>query len=625
MCGLAGYYLWETTREKPPLPQACSLLAHRGPDAQGTWIAPNGRVGLSHTRLSILDLSEAAHQPFHLDSLHLVYNGEIYNFQTLAKENRYPLHTRSDTEVILWAYRQYGEDLPKHLRGMFAFALYDETSEKCLLVRDPSGIKPLYVAQRPEGVYFASELKVLQAWLPDLVPEPLAIVLYLHLGFIPAPLSPYKSVYKVRPGEIWTITPKGLVKRLYYDRTHLWQKEPLTLSWEEAQQAVKETLRQAVRSHLVSDVPVGLFLSGGTDSSLVAAFAKEAGQDIQAFAIGFAEEKYNELPYAEGVSQALDIPLEKAVLSVEEALPLLMEMPRWYDEPFGDYSAVPTYLVSQLAASRVKVVLAGDGGDELFGGYRRYELARRLQPLYPFVPPGIAHLVPYLPGRKAKRLLQLLRKPALTFQSHLFSQEQEAFSWGEVEAMGLTHRPEVKWLFQRDRLPADAFLAQAAWEFLYYLPEDLLMKVDRASMQHSLEVRVPLLDRGVVELAWRLPVHYKYPTGSAIPQYKPLLRAILREFLPASLVERPKWGFALPLRVWMRKGPLRDWIHTMTDSKLLENEWGLSPTLIRNLWRQYDRGREELGTRLWLLSQLGAFTLERRRNRLREPQGLYPR
>ncbi len=304
MCGLAGYYLWETTREAASL-QACSATRHRGPDAQGTWIAPyNGRVGLSHTRLSILDLSEAAHQPFHLDSLHLVYNGEIYNFQTLAKENRYPLHTRSDTEVILWAYRQYGEDLPKHLRGMFAFALYDETSEKCLLVRDPSGIKPLYVAQRPEGVYFASELKVLQAWLPDLVPEPLAIVLYLHLGFIPAPLSPYKSVYKVRPGEIWTITPKGLVKRLYYDRTHLWQKEPLTLSWEEAQQAVKETLRQAVRSHLVSDVPVGLFLSGGTDSSCSwPPSPKKRRQDIQAFAIGFAEEKYNELPYAEGAAK----------------------------------------------------------------------------------------------------------------------------------------------------------------------------------------------------------------------------------------------------------------------------------------------------------------------------------
>lgn len=625
MCGLAGYYLWEATEERPPLPAACSLLAHRGPDAQGTWIAQSGRVGLAHTRLSILDLSEAAHQPFHLNSLHLVYNGEIYNFQTLAKQNHYPLHTRSDTEVILQAYRQYGEDLPKHLRGMFAFALYDEESEKCLLVRDPYGIKPLYVAQRPKGVYFASELKVLQTWLPDLIPEPLAIALYLHLGFIPAPLSPYKDIYKVRPGEMWTLTPKGLIKRLYYDRTRLWQKESLPISREEALRTVKENLRQAVRSHLVSDVPVGLFLSGGTDSSLVAAFAKEAGQDIQAFAIGFAEEKYNELPYAEGVSQALNIPLEKAVLSVEEALPLLMEMPHWYDEPFGDYSAVPTYLVSRLAASRVKVVLAGDGGDELFGGYRRYELARRLQPLYPLAPPGTAHLVPYLPTRRARRLLHLLKKPALTFQSHLFSQEQEAFSWGEVEAMGLSHRREVEWLFQRDHLPPNAFLAQAAWEFLYYLPEDLLMKVDRASMQHSLEVRVPLLDRDMVELSWQLPGGHKYPTSSAVPQYKPLLRAILREFLPASLVERPKWGFALPLRLWMRQGPLREWMHAMTDSKLLESEWGIPPTLIEKRWRQYDRGQEELGMRLWLLSQLGAFTLESRLSRLRKPQSLYTR
>lgn len=625
MCGLAGYYLWEATEERPPLPAACSLLAHRGPDAQGTWIAQSGRVGLAHTRLSILDLSEAAHQPFHLNSLHLVYNGEIYNFQTLAKQNHYPLHTRSDTEVILQAYRQYGEDLPKHLRGMFAFALYDEESEKCLLVRDPYGIKPLYVAQRPKGVYFASELKVLQTWLPDLIPEPLAIALYLHLGFIPAPLSPYKDIYKVRPGEMWTLTPKGLIKRLYYDRTRLWQKESLPISREEALRTVKENLRQAVRSHLVSDVPVGLFLSGGTDSSLVAAFAKEAGQGIQAFAIGFAEEKYNELPYAEGVSQALNIPLEKAVLSVKEALPLLMEMPHWYDEPFGDYSAVPTYLVSRLAASRVKVVLAGDGGDELFGGYRRYELARRLQPLYPLAPPGTAHLVPYLPTRRARRLLHLLKKPALTFQSHLFSQEQEAFSWGEVEAMGLSHRKEVEWLFQRDHLPPNAFLAQAAWEFLYYLPEDLLMKVDRASMQHSLEVRVPLLDRDMVELSWQLPGGHKYPTSSAVPQYKPLLRAILREFLPASLVERPKWGFALPLRLWMRQGPLREWMHAMTDSKLLESEWGIPPTLIEKRWRQYDRGQEELGMRLWLLSQLGAFTLESRLSRLRKPQSLYTR
>ena len=625
MCGLAGYYLWEKGGEAPRLEEAFHLLAHRGPDARGAWIAPDGRVGFAHTRLSILDLSEAAHQPFHLEHLHLIYNGEIYNYRALAAEGRYPLKTRSDTEVILWGYRSYGEKVPLYLRGMFAFALYDETEEKCLLVRDPYGIKPLYVAQRPEGLYFASELKVLRSWLADLTPEPQAIALYLHLGFIPAPLTPYKGVYKVRPGEMWVATPRGLVKRVYYPRMQLWQQAPLSLSREAAVEAVEAKLREAVRSHLVSDVPVGLFLSGGTDSSLVAAFAREAEQKIQAFSIGFAEAKYNELPYAEAVSRALDIPLQKAILSVEEALPLLIEMPKWYDEPFGDYSAVPTYLVSRLAASQVKVVLAGDGGDELFGGYRRYELARKLYPIHWAVPHGVAGLAPYFPSRKGRRLLRLLDAPRPVFQSHLFSQEQDAYSWGEVKYMGLAGHYEAEELFRRDRLPADPFLAQAAWEFLYYLPEDLLMKVDRASMQHSLEVRVPLLDREVVELAWRLPVKYKYPGAGQVAQYKPLLRAILRRFLPAPLVERHKWGFALPLPIWMRWGPLHEWMRAMTDGRALESQWGISPGAVEALWRRYEQGEEEISMRLWLLAQLGAFGMQSAREGIRKPERLYSR
>ncbi len=625
MCGLAGYYLWEAAREAPPLEKVFQLLAHRGPDARGAWIAPNRRVGLVHTRLSILDLSEAAHQPFHLEHLHLVYNGEIYNYQALAAEGHYPLNTRSDTEVILWGYRSYGENIPQYLRGMFAFALYDETEEKCLLVRDPFGIKPLYVAQRPEGLYFASELKVLRAWLSDLTPEPQAIALYLHLGFIPAPLTPYQGIYKVRPGEMWIATPKGLVKRIYYPRTRLWQEGPLSLSWEAAVEVVETKLRESVRSHLVSDVPVGLFLSGGTDSSLVAAFAREAEQNIQAFSIGFTEAKYNELPYAEAVSQALDIPLQKAILSVEEALPLLMEMPKWYDEPFGDYSAVPTYLVSRLAASQVKVVLAGDGGDELFGGYRRYELARKLHPIHRAVPHRLARLAPYFPSRRGRRLLRLLGAPRPTFQSHLFSQEQDAFSWDEMKALGLQGYSEAEALFKRDRLPTDPFLAQAAWEFLYYLSEDLLMKVDRASMQHSLEVRVPLVDREVVELAWRLPVKYKYPGAGRVVQYKPILRAILRRFLPQALVERHKWGFALPLPIWMRRGPLNEWMRAMTDARVLESQWGISSNLVETLWRRYERGEEEVSMRLWLLAQLGAFGIQSSREGIRQPERFYSR
>ncbi len=620
MCGLAGYYLWEPSEKRADLWEACRLLAHRGPDARGVWIAPNGRCGLAHTRLSILDLSEAAHQPFHLDELHLAYNGEIYNFQILAARHRYPLHTRSDTEVILWVYRTYGEEMPSQLQGMFAFALYDKAEEKALLVRDPFGIKPLYVAHRPEGLYFASELKVLKAWLPDLIPDIQAIALYLHLGFIPAPWTPYKGVHKVRPGEMWIITPKGFIQRTYYDRHQLWQRQSASLSWEETLEAVKAQLRLAIRSHLVSDVPVGLFLSGGTDSSLIAALAREEARDIQAFSIGFAETQYNELPYAEAVSQALDIPLHRATLSVTEALPLLMEMSGWYDEPFGDYSAVPTYLVSRLAASRVKVVLAGDGGDELFGGYRRYELARKLNILRRIAPSWIGRLAPYLPMRKARRLLRFLGRSMPTPQSHLFSQEQDAFNWQEIKTLDLHGHVQGDEIFERGNLPSNPFLAQAAWEFLHYLPEDLLMKVDRASMQHSLEVRVPFLDKELVELAWSLPARYKYPLSGQVPQYKPILRAILREFLPAVLVERHKWGFALPLRLWMRQGPLHEWMRAMTEGKLLESYWGVSPAAVQLLWHQYEQGQEETGMRLWLLAQLGAFAWEGRQERISEPQ-----
>jgi asparagine synthase (glutamine-hydrolysing) len=302
-----------------------------------------------------------------------------------------------------------------------------------------------------------------------------------------------------------------------------------------------------------------------------------------------------------------------------------MEMPQWYDEPFGDYSAVPTYLVSRLAASQVKVVLAGDGGDELFGGYRRYEIARKLRFFSRLLPAWGERLAPYIPSRKARRLLRLLGKSEPTFQSHLFSQEQDAFSWEEVEGLGFCGGEEVRWLFEGDYLPESSFLAQAAWEFLYYLPEDLLMKVDRASMRHSLEVRVPLLDRDLVELAWRLPAEYKYPGRGAVPQYKPILRAILRKFLPERLVERPKLGFALPLRVWMREGPLREWMRAMTEVQLLESRWGIPRRKVEALWRRYDRGEEEVGTRLWLLAQLGAFELESRGERVGEAQGLYSR
>ncbi|GIV23386.1 MAG: asparagine synthase (glutamine-hydrolyzing) [Bacteroidia bacterium] len=602
MCGVAGYFLWGEA-EPPDLHVALHLLAHRGPDAARTWQSPPGSVGLAHTRLSILDLSEAAHQPLHLGATHLVYNGEIYNFRELAQEGGFPLTTRSDTEVILHAYHRWGEKAWEKLEGMFAFALYDEGEQVLFLVRDPLGIKPLWVAETAYGLYFASELKVLKAWLKPLSHRPEALAEFLHLGFIPAPHSWYQHIYKVLPGEVWQVRPHRVEKRFYYDRTRLWQQPLLSLPQPEIEALLAEKLRRAVRAHLVSDVPVGLFLSGGTDSSLVAAFAAEEGHKLQAFSIGFAEASYNELPYACEVARILSLPFTEAILSAKEALTLIPRLPEWFDEPFGDVSALPTYLVSRLASQSVKVVLAGDGGDELFWGYGRYRWALRLARAPSFWRTG-GQLLRWWPQSRAQRVRKLLALPTSALPEHIFSQEEYAFSWGELHQLW-ADTPTEPW-HTPFTLPSTLPEAQAAWDFLHYLPDDLLTKVDRASMQHSLEVRVPLLDKTWVELAWRVPPSLKKPLPGAPPQYKPLLRALLKRFLPASLVERKKWGFTLPLAQWLQ-GPLADWARTYAHPTHLYQAYGLNPPEVRALWRKFEAGQTYLAGRLWLLAQAGVY------------------
>ncbi|MCS7297375.1 MAG: asparagine synthase (glutamine-hydrolyzing) [Bacteroidia bacterium] len=600
MCGIAGYYLWRAV-SLPALEQATVLLRHRGPDAARIWRSPDQRVGLAHTRLSILDLSEAAHQPFRLGPTWIVYNGEIYNFRELIQEGRFRPSTRSDTEVLLWAYQRWGEAFLQKLEGMFAFALYDEERQMLILARDPFGIKPLWVAVQPEGIFFASELKVLKRWLPSLRLRAEALKEFLHLGFIPAPLSFYEGIYKVLPGEKWCIHPRGYFQETYYDRQGLWQQPKLTTSPEEIEGQVERELRRAVRAHLVSDVPLGIFLSGGTDSSLVAAMAVAEGYTPQAFCIGFRDSLHNELPYAQAVAQHLGLSLEWEVLEGEEAAALLPEMSQWYDEPFGDTSALPTYLVSRLAARYVKVVLAGDGGDELYWGYGRYRWTHRLS-RFKLLWRLSAPLFAYAPSPPHRRLKDLLRLPSEGIHEHIFSQEQYAFSWAEVEKL-------LPWQSRPWRtsyvLPSSLTESQAAWDFLHYLPDDLLTKVDRASMQHSLEVRVPLLDKKWAELAWRVPSKLKKPLDGSPVQYKPLLRRILRKYLPPALVERRKWGFGIPVGEWL-SGPLSEWARTYADPGLLYQRYGFHPLRIRKLWERFERGDKHLGMRLWLLAQLGA-------------------
>ncbi|MCX7606403.1 MAG: asparagine synthase (glutamine-hydrolyzing) [Bacteroidia bacterium] len=599
MCGLVGYFLWREA-PAPSLTEALQLLRHRGPDAARTWESPQKQVGLAHTRLSILDLSDAAHQPFGRDSVWVVYNGEIYNFWALASEGGFPMETRSDTEALLRAYLTWGEASVQRLEGMFAFALYDERENKLLLARDPFGIKPLWVAVLPEGVYFASELKVLRSWLPTLSVRHRSVAEFLHLGFVPAPHSWYEGVYKVLPGELWRIRRGEVTREVYYDRSQLWHQEILQAPIEAIEEQVESQLRIAVKAHLLSDVPVGLFLSGGTDSSLVAALAAKEGHALQTFSIGFAEEGYNELPYAAAVAAHLGLPFAHATLRPEEALSLLPHLLEWFDEPFGDVSALPTYLVSRLAAAEVKVVLAGDGGDELYGGYGRYRWAARIARLKPWLPIG-AHLLSYWPSPRGRRVAQLLTLPQEGIPEHIFSQEERTFSWREIQHL----LPETGPPWQTSyRLPSEAAIAQAAWDFLHYLPDDLLTKVDRASMQHSLEVRVPLLDKRWVELAWRIPPPYKIPIGKHPPQYKPILRRILQKYLPPALVQRKKWGFTIPLARWLQ-GPLQEWARTYADPRLLNQAYGFSIKPVQRLWHSFSAGEEYMATRLWLLTQIG--------------------
>ncbi|MCS6790102.1 MAG: asparagine synthase C-terminal domain-containing protein, partial [Bacteroidia bacterium] len=369
-----------------------------------------------------------------------------------------------------------------------------------------------------------------------------------------------------------------------------------------AEEVLITQLRRSVASHLVSDVPVGVFLSGGTDSSLVAALAVQEGQPLQAFSLGFEEAAYNELPYAEAVARHLGLPWEKEVLSAHRAASLLMEMPKWYDEPFGDVSALPTYLVSRLAARSVKVVLAGDGGDELFWGYGRYPWAKRIATWRPLLSLS-APVLTRLPSPRIQRVGKLLDLPAQAIPEHIFSQEQYAFSWAEIQQLHDDFREPWHSPYT---LPEHPVARQSMWDFLHYLPDDLLTKVDRASMQHSLEVRVPLLDKAFVELAWQVAPALKYPTPGNPIQYKPLLRRVLRRFLPPAFVERRKWGFTIPLAQWLQSS-LRDWLLTYTEPHYLQQQYGLHPQPIRKLHKAFVQRKTYLATRLWLLAVLGSF------------------
>lgn len=613
MCGIAGFIAIRGKVSPERLKRATTLMEHRGPDAAGYYFSDNNCVGFAHRRLSILDLSTAANQPMlSPDGRYcIVFNGEVYNFNELRQQladKGASLKTTSDTEVILRLFVEKGPSCFASLNGMFALAIYDKIEQRLILCRDHVGIKPLFYYADDEHLFFASELKVVKDLLPvapvlntDAIPH------FLHLGFIPQPMTVYKGIYKfpsahyvevsLRPenwnGSINNITP-------FWSLQHA--IAPGTLNSEPpAKKALNDLLLDAVEKQLVSDVPIGTFLSGGIDSSLVTALAaKVSGSDkIKTFSIAIDDGKYNESKFAKQVAAHLQTDHHEFRVKETEVLEMVNRLMPAYDEPFADSSAFPTMMVSRLARQHVTVALSGDGGDELFHGYGMYEWAKRLaNPVMPLIKDA-AYAVSKQMGSKYQRAGNLYNYPKKSqIITHIFSQEQYYFKEQELHSLLVNPRFAFEAIntlppLARVLTPAER---QSYWDFNHYLKDDLLVKVDRASMQFSLESRVPLLDYRLVEFAYNLSPALKMKDGNM----KHLLKEVLYDYVPKEIFDRPKWGFSIPLVKWL-KTDLRYLLDQYTSEAVISRHNVVHFEAVENIKAQYLSGTDYLFNRLWLI------------------------
>lgn len=623
MCGIAGIYSPKTpiVLRQHALTEMSNAIAHRGPDAEGIWEHQN--VGLAHRRLSIIDLSTAANQPFVSDCgrYAIVYNGEVYNYRQLASQYGLQLRTSSDTEVILALFIKLGHDFVRLLNGMFAFAIYDCRTEQIWLFRDRMGIKPLFYTYIAEQSLFgfSSELKSFQQcplFQPALQISETALHHFLYCGFVPSDQTVYKTVQKLPAGHWARLQDGNLDITPYWKPEQAVLKRPLALTVAAAQNQLSELLVDAVRNCLVSDVPIGVLLSGGIDSSLVAAIAqREMGTQLQTFSIGFDDAQFNELPYARQVAKHLNTQHFDYKISTQEAKDNISAFLNTYDEPFADSSGIPMLSVSALARQQVKVVLSGDGGDELFLGYGSYVWAKRLDnPVVQLLRYPISALFKRMNYRYQRGASMLSYEKAPQRKSHILSQEGYFFTTAEIKRLLLPHNlPADEYSWDETLLPTARSLSpmenQALFDLKNYLKDDLLVKTDRASMRHALEIRLPLLDYRLVELAQNLPLAFKYKQGTA----KYLLRKVLFQYLPPELFNRPKRGFAVPMASWLRTD-FDYLIHNYLSDAAIEQANWVSVNEVRSLVRQFEAGNDYLFNRIWALIILHKWLLTYRPN-----------
>ncbi len=613
MCGIAGFVSFAGGGGgEAVLARMNDALGHRGPDGAGTFLEEDGTVGLAHRRLAIIDLSETGAQPMRSDGrLVIVFNGEIFNFAEIRaglEERGHRFRGGSDTEVILAAYREWGAGCVRRFVGMFAFALWDREARTLFLARDRLGIKPLFIYRKGDLLLFASELKALFRH-PRFSAEidAKALQYYLQFQYVPAPLCILRDCRKLLPGHAATLSAAGgWREEPYWEAAPFFREPPALHSEEEAADALDALVRSSVRYRMISDVPLGAFLSGGIDSSLVVAMMQSlSSRRVKTFSIRFREEGFDEGEHARRVAAHLGTDHHEKFCSREDALPLIRRLPDFYDEPFADSSAIPTMMVSEFCRNSVTVSLSGDGGDELFCGYPRYawlRLAERFRWLPAPVRRALSRPLQRLPFRSARRA-------------------GTVFQYDRLEDV---YAPMVH-IFQKVRLPRilphlqdDADLAYyrafhdhadlpaekraMLCDLLTYLPDDILTKVDRASMSVGLEARVPLLDHRIVEFAARLPLRWTF-RGS---EQKRLLKKVLYRYVPRDIIDRPKMGFGVPLEKWFReewKAILEEYLR---PERIRRERFFLAEG-VRELVGEHLSGRRNHFHRLWALVMFGMW------------------
>lgn len=623
MCGLVGFVDYKQKDIKQELISMVNSINHRGPNDFGIEIFNESEyvVGLGHKRLSILDLSAAGHQPMFLENLVIVYNGEIYNFKEIADELikiGCVFKSNTDTEVILHAYKKWGINAVSKFIGMFSICIYDTASHEIVLIRDRAGVKPLFIYKSEDLFMFSSELKSFHKkhnFKKEIDKDSLA--LFLQYGYIPQPNCIFQNTIKLEAGNyaIYNLVTKDLMISRYWNVFDFYTAPRLNLSIEEAELEVENLLDSACNYRMVSDVPVGLFLSGGYDSSLVAAMVqKSSSKPIKSFTIGFAESEHNEAENAKQVANHLGTQHYELFCTTSEAKELIPDLPFFYDEPFGDSSAIPTMLVSKFAKTEVTVALSADGGDETFAGYTKYFQALNKLNMLRKIPNPVGKIIgntmQIVPpnffgignGRANfnatyKIISELLRSGDISLVRYLKRIQQTC------DVLELKKYLKHDVISKFDYFDADKYINVAddldkalAMDYNTFLVDDILTKVDRATMSCSLEGREPLIDHRIIEFAAQLPVSFKYNEG----QSKYLLRRIVHKYVPKSIMDRPKQGFSIPINNWLRTD-LRYLLEENLNSEMLEKSQLFNVDEIVHLKKEFLAGDDKNSILVWYL------------------------